>query len=164
MKPVIDSAVADVRRHLPPEGRIDLLEWLTRQPGGPSRAGIERQAGSLCEALRVANGPGRNIAIVTVVLGSLLMALVHLPKPAAMLRWPGITLLAGGSVCMVLGFLVNAVVPGMAWSAVASFLPPRRKYRSRQSTWWPTCLSLSSTRPPGVSCQWQRRLWRWAAF
>ena len=120
VEPVIDGAVADVRRQLPPGGRIDLLDWLVGQPGGPGRDEIERRAGSLREALSAANGPGRNIAIVLVVLGSLLMTLVHLPRPAAMLRWPGVTLLAGGLVCMVLGFAVHLVLPEMAGSAVVS--------------------------------------------
>ena len=123
VEPVIDGAVADVRRQLPPDGRIDLLEWLVSQPGGPGRDEIERRAGSLREALSAANGPGRNIAVVLVVLGSLMMALIHLPRPAAMLRWPGVTLLAGGVVCLIVGFVVNSVLPGIARSAVVSFVP-----------------------------------------
>ena len=123
VEPLIDSAVAEVRRQLPPDGRIDLLERLTGQPGGPSRDEMERHAGSLREAVSAANGPGRNIAVVLVVLGSLMMALVHLPRPAAMLRWPGVTLLAGGVVCLIVGFVVNSVLPGIARSAVVSFLP-----------------------------------------
>ena len=122
VEPVIDSAVADVRRQLSPEGRIDLLEWLADRPGGPGRAGMERQAGSLRETLRTANGPGRTIAVVAVVLGGLLMALVHLPRPAAMLSWPGVTLLAGGAVCLIVGFAVHSALPGLAGSAVASYL------------------------------------------
>ena len=122
VEPVICSAVADVRRQLPPDGRIDLLEWLTSQPGRPGRDEMERHVGSLHEALSTANGPGRNIAVVLVVLGSLMMALVHLPRPAAMLRWPGVTLLAGGVVCLIVGFVVNSVLPGMARSAVVSFV------------------------------------------
>ena len=122
VEPVIESAMTEVRRNLPPDHRIDLLEWLTSQPGGPARAEINAWAGSLRDALDAANGPGRNIAIVLVVLGSLLLALVHLSRPAAMLRWPGVTLLAGGGACLVLGFVLNSVAPGMARTAVASFV------------------------------------------
>ena len=123
VEPVIDDAVADVRRRLPPDGSIDLLEWLAGQTGGPGRDEIERRAGSMREALSAANGPVRNVAIVLVVLGSLLVALVHLPRPAAMLRWPGVALLAGGIVCLVVGFAAHSVLPGIAGSAVVSFLP-----------------------------------------
>ena len=42
------------------------------------------------------NGPVRLIALALAILGSLLLALVHLPRPAAMLRRPGVAPLAGG--------------------------------------------------------------------
>ena len=121
VEPVVDDAVAEVRRNLPPDNRIDLLDWLPSQPGGPSRGAIERRAESLREALGAANGPVRNGALVVVVIGSLLLALVHLPRPA-MLRWPGVTLLAGGGACLVLGFVLNSVVPGTARRAVTPFV------------------------------------------
>ena len=121
--PVVGDALTGLEEQLPPDGRVDLLEWLDTQPGGPSRQDIERRAGSLREALTAANGPGRVIALLLVVVGSLLLALVHLPNPAGMLRWPGITLLAAGAVCLVLGFVLNAMAPGMAGDAVASMAP-----------------------------------------
>ena len=123
VEPVVENAAADVRRQLPPDGRIDLLGWLTSQPGGPGREDIEQQAGSLREALSAVNGPMKRAALVMVVLGILLMALVHLPNPSAMLRWPGITLLVGGGICLVAGLVLNSVAPGMARSAVASVVP-----------------------------------------
>ena len=122
VEPVIEGAVAEVRRNLPPDNRIDLVQWLTGQPGGPSREDIERLAESFREALGTANGTGRNIAVALVVLGSLLMALVHLPRPVGMLRWPGVTLLAGGGACLVVGLAVNSVIPGAARTAAASFV------------------------------------------
>ena len=51
-----------------------------------------------------------------------MIALVHLSRPAAMLRWPGVTLLAGGGACLVLGFVMNSVAPGMARTAAASLV------------------------------------------
>ena len=35
------------------------------------------------------------------------MAAVHLPRPAEMLRWPGITLVMGGGVCLIVGFVLE---------------------------------------------------------
>ena len=123
VEPVIESAVSDVRDQLPPDGRIDLLEWLTGQPGSPSRADVEAQAESLRDALHTANGPMRNFALAAVILGSLLLALVHLPRPSLMLGWPGVALLAGGGVCVIAGFVVNSVMPDLARNAVENAFP-----------------------------------------
>ena len=112
VEPLVESAVEDVRRNLPPNERFDLLEWLTAQPGGPNRAEIDEWAEWLRQGVSAATGPGRLIALAMVILGSLLLAAVHLPRPPAMLRWPGITLLTGGGVCLVVGLLLNSVVPG----------------------------------------------------
>ncbi len=113
VQPLVEEAVADIRRDLQPGDKLDLLEWLASQPGGPVRADIDARTAFLKEALGTANGLGNTIALAMVVLGSLLSALVHLPRPAAMLRWPGITLLVGGVVCLVAGFVVHSVVPGL---------------------------------------------------
>ncbi|MDE2938945.1 MAG: hypothetical protein OXR67_08500, partial [Chloroflexota bacterium] len=122
VKPVVDGAVSDVRESLPPGGRIDLLEWLASQPGAPGRSEIEMQAETLREVLGTANGPGRVILLAMVVTGILLLALVNLPRPPAMLRWPGITLLVGGGICLVAGLVLNSVATGMARDAVDSIV------------------------------------------
>ena len=112
VKPLIDDAIADIRRNLQRNDRFDLLEWLAEESEDASRADIEEQAESLREVVRTANGPGRLIALAMVVLGCLLMAVVHLPRPAEMLRWPGITLVVGGGVCLIVGFVLNSAIPG----------------------------------------------------
>ena len=121
--PLIVRAVEDVRRDLPPYGRIDLLEWLTDQPGTSDRKDIEAEAESVREALGMANGPVRLIVLATVVLGSLLLAAAHVPRPASMLRWPGITLLMGGAVSLVAGLALNSVLPGMVRGTVMNAVP-----------------------------------------
>ena len=62
--------------------------------------------------------PAASSRLVIVVVGVLVMALVHLPKPAAMLRWPGITLMMGGGVCLIAGFVLNSTIPGRIRDAV----------------------------------------------
>ena len=54
-----------------------------------------------------------------IIVGGLLMAAVHYPKPAEILRWPGLTLLMGGGVCLAIGFVVNSAVPGQIGEAIA---------------------------------------------
>ncbi len=119
VKPLIEDAVADIRRNLQRDDRFDLLEWLAEESEDANRADIEEQAESLREVVSAANGPGRIIALLMVVLGCLLMAAVHLPRPAEMLRWPGITLVVGGGVCLIVGFVLNSAIPGQFKDAIA---------------------------------------------
>ena len=119
VEPLTDGAVAGLRRNLEPNDRFDLLDWVAAQSPDLSRQDVEAQAESLREALDAVNGPGRSIALALAALGSLLLALVHLPRPAAMLRWPGITLLMGGGICLIVGFALNTVIPGQLKKAVA---------------------------------------------
>ena len=119
VKPLIEDAVAEIRRNLQRNDQFDLLEWLAKESDGTSRADIEEQAEALRNAVSDANGPGRLIALALVVLGALLMAVVHLPRPTEMLRWPGITLVMGGGVCLLVGFVLNSAIPGQFRDAIA---------------------------------------------
>ena len=112
IKPLIEDAAADIRRDLRRNDEFDLLDWLAEESEDASRADIKEQAESLREVVSAANGQGRLIALAMVVLGCLLMAVVHLPRPAEMLRWPGITLVVGGGVCLIVGFVLNSAIPG----------------------------------------------------
>ena len=63
------------------------------------------------EGLNDFNGLGRGLALVVEVVAGLLMAAVHLPRPDAMLRWPGVALLVGGGLSLVAGVLLNSGLP-----------------------------------------------------
>lgn len=117
--PYIERAVADIRRNLQRNDQFDLLEWLAEESGNTTRADIEEQAESLREVVNTANGLGRFIALAMVILGCLLMAVVHLPSPANMLRWPGITLTIGGGICLIVGFVLNSAIPSQFNDAIA---------------------------------------------
>ena len=119
VKPLIEDAIADIRRDLQRNDRFDLLDWLAEESDDTSRADIEEQAEALRNAVSDANGPGKFIALALVVAGALLMALVHLPRPAEMLRWPGITLVMGGVVCLLVGLVLNSAIPGQFRDAIA---------------------------------------------
>lgn len=126
IKPLIEDAVADIRRDLRRNDEFDLLDWLAEESEDATRADIEDLAESLREVVSVANGPGRIIALAMVVLGCLLLAVVHLPRPAEMLRWPGITLIMGGGICLAVGLVLNSAIPGQFNDAIvraASYSP-----------------------------------------
>ena len=117
--PVIDDALRDIRRDLQRGDRLDLLDKLAENSDDLTREDIDEQAESLRDVVRAANGPGRIIALLMVIVGSLLLAAVYFPRPADMLRWPGLALLMGGGVCLAVGFVLNSAVPGRIKDAVA---------------------------------------------
>ena len=120
LRPVIDASLAQLRRDLQEGDRLDLLEQFAEHSDGITREDIDEQAEFFRDSLDTANGTGGVIALVTVIVGSLLLAAVHLPRPTDMLRWPGLTLLLGGAVCLVVGFVLNSALPGGIREAVAS--------------------------------------------
>ena len=118
VQPLIEDSVADIRSNLQRGDRFDVLEWIAEESGGLTRGEMEEQAESLRGVVSTANGAGSIVAVVIVAVGVLVMALVHLPKPAAMLRWPGITLMMGGGGCLIAGFMLNSTIPGRIRDAV----------------------------------------------
>lgn len=116
--PIIDDAVRDIRRDLMRGDRLDLLQELADNSEDITRDDIHEQAEALRDSMRTANGPGRIVALVMVIAGSILLAAVYIPKPSDMLRWPGLTLLLGSGVCLAVGIVVNSAVPGRIKDAI----------------------------------------------
>ncbi len=116
--PVIDDAVRDIRRDLTRGDRLDLLGELAENSEDFTRDDIHQQAESLRDAVGTANGPFRIVALVMVIVGSTLLAAVYIPRPADMLRWPGIALFMGGGVCLIVGFVANSAIPGRIKDAI----------------------------------------------
>ena len=117
-KPLIDEAVADIRRNLHRSEQFDILQWLADESEDISRRDMNEQAESLRNVAGAVNGTGRVVALAVVLAGLLLMALMHLPRPARMLGWPGITLVVGGGVSLLAGFALNSMLPGRIGNAV----------------------------------------------
>ena len=120
VEPVIEDAVRDVRRDLSRGDRLDLLQELAEISDDFTKDDVQDQAESLKEGMGAATGPARIIALLMVIVGALILAAVHFPKPADMLRWPGITLLLGGGVCLAVGIVVNSAVPGRIKDAIVN--------------------------------------------
>ena len=97
---------------------MDLLEKLSENSEDISRQDIDERAETLRDTASAANGVGRIVALVLVIVGSLLLAAIHFPRPADMLRWPGVALLMSGGVCLIVGLVVNSSLPGRIKDAI----------------------------------------------
>ena len=111
VSPVIEDSLEEIRRDLQMNDRLDLLEQLADDD--LTREDIDESAGLLRDAVNTLSGTWRMVTLLVVVAGSLLLAAAHIPNPTGMLRWPGLTLLLGGVMCLLFGFMLNSAVPGM---------------------------------------------------
>ena len=116
--PLAVDAVADIRRELIPGDRLDLIEKLLEESDNSTREELDLQMEDLRDGLSFSNGTGRVISAALIVVGGLLLALVHLPNPAQVLRWPGVSLAMGGGVCLITGVVMNSAIPSQMNRAV----------------------------------------------
>ncbi|MCY4575196.1 MAG: hypothetical protein OXC55_01100 [Chloroflexi bacterium] len=110
--PVIDDSLEALRQDLQIDDRLDLLDVVADSFDNITRPDIDREAASLRDTLSAASGPGRIVAFLVVIVGSLLLAAIHVPNLTSMLRWPGLTLIFGGGASLVTGFVLNSLIPG----------------------------------------------------
>lgn len=115
-QPLVDSltddAVTAIRRELPPNDRLDLIQRLAEESADFTEEDIQDGAEGLRQLLRLSNGIGRTVAIVLIVGGAAILALLHLPSPGQAIRWPGVSLLVGGAACLAVGYVINSAIPG----------------------------------------------------
>ena len=113
--PLAEDAIAEIRGELRPNDRLYFIE----ESGSPTGDDVDDQAvAAVRDSINAARGPGKYVAILIVALGSVLLAAVHMPSPAAALRWPGIVLFLGGTFSLISGLVLNTVVPGLLKRAV----------------------------------------------
>ena len=108
---VIDDSLEEIRGDLQANDRLDLLEELAESSDDLTREDIDEQADSLRGVIGAVNGQIRVAALLLVIVGCVLLAAVHFPRPRAMLLWPGLSLVFGGGVCLIMGFVLNSAIP-----------------------------------------------------
>ena len=115
-QPLVDSltddAIADIRRRLPPNDRLDLIQKAAEEFSDLTEDDIQTNAENIRDFLALSNGPARTAALIMLIGGAALLALIHLPNPAHALRWPGISLALSGGVCLAVGYIINSALPG----------------------------------------------------
>ena len=109
---VIDDSLEEIRGDLQANDRLDLLEELAESSDDLTREDIDEQADSLRGVIGAVNGQVRVAALLLVIVGCVLLGAVHFPRRRAMLLWPGLSLVFGGGVCLIVGFVLNSVIPG----------------------------------------------------
>ena len=109
-EPLIDNAIEDIVEGLDQDKRIDVIAEAAQENCQtreeflndlqPTRDAIDR------------GDMGIVLAIVIVVVGSIFMALVQIPRMASALRSPGLTLFLSGLSFLIIALVAKAQLPG----------------------------------------------------
>ncbi len=101
VEPVMDDAIQQVREELDDEDRLDLIRriavWNDEYTEEELRSDIDEGR----DWVNSIQEFGKPLALVMLVLGSVLLALIHYPSLKNGLRWPGLTLFLTGLVFFV---------------------------------------------------------------
>ena len=104
--PLIDEALEELRKDLDDQDRLDLVAKAAEQK--------DQTRDEFLDDLNVGRevikrvGLGGLVAILIMVVGLVLMALVHLPHLSSGLRWPGLTLFLSGLVILIIGLVTKS--------------------------------------------------------
>ena len=110
--PLIDDAIEDIVEELDDQKRLDIIaEAAEAEEEGQTREEFLDDTDTLRDVID-RGGLGVIGAIVIIVVGSILMAMVQIPRLASGLRWPGMTLLLSGLVFLIIGVVAKAQLPG----------------------------------------------------
>ena len=133
--PLIDEALDELRHELDDQARLDLVAKAAEQENqslyeiDPERA-REEFLDNLDIARNAIEGAnlGKLGSLLIIITAPIFMGLVHLPRLASSLRWPGLTLLLTGVAILALGIVLNVVLPGLVGDLVkvssGSLIPP----------------------------------------
>ena len=108
-EPVIDDGIAELRTDFDVDDRLDLLVRVAEP--GETREQLEDDARSLRLWIKIALGPARWLALLTMVVGTIAIGAVCLPHKRHVAFWPGIALIVAGGPFLVLGWVLTLGVP-----------------------------------------------------
>ena len=118
--PVIDDEIENARTELDldRQDRLDLIGFLAKEDDDLTEGEIRTQLADARDLVGRIHGMGRVVALVLVIVGSIVMGLLYFRNTAGMVRWPGVTLLFAGVVCLIVGLVLESQAPGRLEGAV----------------------------------------------
>ncbi len=118
--PVIDDEIENARTELDldRQGRLDLIGFLAKEDDDLTEGEIRTQLADARDLIGRIHGMGRVVALVLIIVDSVVMGLLYFRNTAGMVRWPGVTLLSAGLVCLIAGLVLESQAPGSLEGAV----------------------------------------------
>ena len=125
IRPLVESAIDDafdefrVELQLDSRDRFDpVLRLATNQ--NETKQDVLNEADSFRDRLNTGTTLGTWVALLIVVLCSIIMGVIHLPRVRSVLGWPGLTLLFSGAIFLGLSLILSAQLPDRLESFLAS--------------------------------------------
>jgi len=132
-EPVVDDAIGKIRERLDEGDRVNVIRVLAENSNEFTEEELRVELADAREAVVRYRSLGGTIAFLMLYGGAILLAVLHLPKLSAAMRWPGIFLFVSGGLIFIVGkileskavdFLITAVdkitanAPGIPGPAV----------------------------------------------
>lgn len=102
-EPVLDDAIAKFRERLDERDRVNLIRVLAETTNEFTEQEIRSELADTREAVAQYRGLGGKLAVLMLYGGAILLAVLHLPKLSAAVRWPGICLFVSGGLFFIVG-------------------------------------------------------------
>jgi len=109
-EPLVDDAVAKIRERLDEGDRLNLIRVLAESSSDSTEEEIRVEVADAKALVVQYRALGGTLAALMLYGGAILLAVLHLPKLSAAMRWPGIFLLVSGGLIFVIGKILESKV------------------------------------------------------
>ena len=109
-EPLVDDAVAKIRERLDEGDRLNLIRVLAETNSDFTEEEIRVEVADAKELIVQYRALGGTLAALMLYGGAILLAVLHLPKLSAAMRWPGIFLLVSGGLIFIVGKILESKV------------------------------------------------------
>jgi len=109
-EPLVDDVVAKIRERLDEGDRLNLIQVLAETNSDFTEEQIRVEVADAKELIVQYRALGGTLAGLMLYGGAILLAVLHLPKLSAAMRWPGIFLLVSGGLIFIVGKILESKV------------------------------------------------------
>ena len=109
-EPLVDDVVAKIRERLDEGDRLNLIRVLAETNSDFTEEQIRVEVADAKELIVQYRSLGGTLAGLMLYGGAILLAVLHLPKLSAAMRWPGIFLLVSGGLIFIVGKILESKV------------------------------------------------------
>ena len=117
-EPVLDDAIGKLRDRLDEGDRLNLIRVIAETSGDYSEPELRSEMAEAKEAIVQYRTLGGTIAFLMLYGGAILLAVLHLPKLSAAMRWPGIFLFVSGGLIFIVGKIFESKAVDFLGTAV----------------------------------------------
>ena len=109
-EPLVGDVVAKIRERLDEGDRLNLIRVLAETNSDYTEEEIRVEVADAKELIVKYRALGGTLAALLLYGGAILLAVLHLPKLSAAMRWPGIFLLVSGGLIFIVGKILESKV------------------------------------------------------